>query len=284
MDILEALDPMATTLANDESKWQSTVQRWMRLFNFTHADAEKAIQLHRQSRDSDISIAPDRWKRIHREKPKTNAEHDAESYQYWLNIQRPALPKDTQYLLKLDKFVGTVERVREVAKIHYNPPTIQRPDGSAGFCILDAHSMEELLWHLKGHNVKFTPVLHKSAEELVTESELAALNNPVDAYPLWFFFLADKADKHRLRSLFSGEILVFQKAWAFTPKDKTGPFDFIGPTDQDEQIEGLAMLVRSSGVEEELLRHEPTSSEVVRCSILLEDGEIRHGKRFSYGA
>lgn len=302
---------MALNVTHDSSESAShpsdaAIQRWQKLFHYSHCDAITAIENHRNNIVRN-HVSDALWDLVREQKEEEG--HDRESYEHELELERvrksktdfikPSAKVDNgRYLIKIDGPV-TAELLQTLAG---SPQalTIEKgngDDGDANFCIVNAVVKDALLGKIS--NINFRPTIVRLAEpaakDLSSTSRYPTLgldttlpqNRPCNAdekflpaqdqYPVWYFFygtLAGPAVLSRHLGLTSEPILWPASVRGGVLKTWAGKYRALIDGTETSVVEGHAFEVHSKEQDDALRAYETSKYEVVRCSIGIGHREI----------
>jgi hypothetical protein len=293
METLMALEGMAQTSATADSYFD--VDRWMKMFDYTAAQAEKAIEAHFQNL-SRIIISNDQWNIM-----RNNTEiqgHDQESYAHYLEHyamspprhQQPKTPptsgakrrKSKQYLFKLIEGLTAVD-IQVIARLLQPPRTAVDETDESTFAVVDVPTRAALEKALPPGLV-FAPLPTPAEKDLsdfsiaptlgidatLPHHRIGTASRPrQDEYPVPYFFYGTLADPDRLiRLLNLNNTPTLCPAAVRRCKTKNwGPYFALVDGTEKDCIQGWVYVVQNAEHEDELRRYESSNYEVVRCEI-----------------
>ncbi|PVH94827.1 hypothetical protein DM02DRAFT_180227 [Periconia macrospinosa] len=316
MDLLHALEDMANaSMAQAENKYQAAdVDRWARLFNLTHDEAQEAIDSH-FSNLSRIQITETQWC-ILRESGGIS-EHDKESYSYFLShsqqpskkpLQSPGqniqagrhTKRKTEYIFKLTAPFETAGKIQQTAQLPSPPRLLVDQDtGEECFAVVDGPT-RSVLEGLVTHTTWLTfAVLKKPAEKDLSSYSIApalgvdatlphhrgSCHHPRQSeYPVPYFFYGTLADSEVLTRLLGlQDEPVFRRAKVRGGKLGMwgGKYRALVDGEEKDEVDGWMYVVESEEQEDYLRHYEGGNYEVVRCDIIIGD-EVSRGLTFRF--
>lgn len=257
MDLLSVLEGMASNVAeeaDEESKpSEESISRWQMLFGYSHLEAIEQIKT--QNRDyTRQPLSDDHWNLVRSTMEAKGFDRGA--YEHWLKLGRPSNGlhqgkgdidassplSDDLFLVKLEGYLSTPQRLQEVAKLTEKPHTdVGISDhGDTLFCRIDRNvrrSVEKwAVMQTPKFNPAFIPVnlakkdlspdslyptlgldstlpqyrVSASIRKLGANVSQSAFSRelpfcPVlpDECPVWYFFYGTLAEPDRLTSVLS---------------------------------------------------------------------------------
>ncbi|KAH0444747.1 poly polymerase [Colletotrichum camelliae] len=314
VDILAELEVMAS-LALDQPKdaepLPADVQRWQRLFGYTHDEAVSKIKRHRSNLTRTV-IDSSQWENIRVMMERLG--YDKETFEY--TYHRPDIEMEVppemshhaanllkfgsaKYLVKLEPPIDSPESIRCLGLMP-NAPEVFRAtneDGyTADFCPIGEKAKFLILQHFRQIKSTFQPTIirYNVAEKDLSKTSIhptlgcdatlpqnratgdddERLLPAQDQYPVWYFFYGKLADADVLRELLGGEA-DYRKASIKGGVLKTwgGKYKALvnAPDGKAPRVKGKAFLVMDKELEDALRTYETDKYEVTRCLIEMAD-------------
>ncbi|KAI4595463.1 hypothetical protein KJ359_006809 [Pestalotiopsis sp. 9143b] len=322
--IQEALELMVqgqATIYQDSTPESDTVERWAKLFSYTHTEAQDKIQQSRNDLNR-TTITIGHWDMIRDQKEAEG--HDKESYEHYLDISKQARqisrhtsslptmilakPKPARFLLKLDGPLSDITIIQQAANLSRLPKLRKGTDDSGHpvrFCEIDSLARDQITAFAQQNTLSYnfaTNILpDRTAEKnlspdslhptLGVESTLpqfrgADASPHNDEYPVWYFFYGTLADPDILTAQTGVEEPRLIPAHISGGVLKTWGGKYNALVDQrgygkESKVAGHAFCVESEKVETGLRVYETNKYEVVRCTIEME-GRRRKGLTFRF--
>ncbi|KAK2759405.1 hypothetical protein FQN54_002883 [Arachnomyces sp. PD_36] len=332
MDLLAELESMAVNVVDDidDEPEIETIKRWQTLFQYSYTEAIDHIKKN-YCNLSRPKVSDEHWALVRSKKEIEGYDRDA--YEYSLTLEQTkkhaagpenaatatAKPTEAQkrakYLLKLEGFLNSAEKIREVGSLMSTPSVISgtsdsETDGSEDtgfFCHINYVEKQAIVNGLSDLNVDFRPTFIKisKAEKALSSTSiyptlgidstlpqhrLAGINTPrptQDEYPVWYFFygtLADSTFLLKLLSLSEKPELRPASVEMGTIGTWAGKYRALIDAASHNRVDGFAYLVNSCEHEEILQYYETEKYEVVRCLIRMSDNlsEVINGLTFRF--
>jgi hypothetical protein len=305
MDLLAALESMAELSINTADAYISAnTGRWMKLFNLTQEQAERAIEAH-LSNLSRRTVSNEQWALLSGTPEARN--HDQESYAYHIsNLSKTKKKKmvpnpQKKYLLKLEYPLDTIEKLCEAVNLLQKPETAVDEEGTSVFAIIDATTRAAIEARFQSFDLTFVDISRRPAEKALSASSIAptlgtdatlpqhridSTPEPAqDQYPVPYFFYGMLADGPKLAAL-----LDLDKSPTFEPavlrRGKLRAWrQYRALVDGEERdtVDGWMYVVRNREDEDALRNYEGGNYEVIRCEILVgERAEMVEGLTFRF--
>jgi hypothetical protein len=306
MDMLIALENMAQTSATADS--YADVDRWMQLFGYSAAQAEKAIEMHFQDL-SRIIVSDDYWNMV---RNTTDAQgHDRESYAHYLmhhasspsTLQQPSRTSSNtkkktaeQYLVEIVEGL-TAADIQAIAGLSQPPKVVTNDSGDNKSAIVDASTMVALEKSPPQgffsiplpapaakdlSDMSIAPTL--GVEATLPQHRICNAPSPLQSeYPVSYFFYGTLAEPDRLSRLLDLDYEPSLRAAAISrgKKRKWGNYYALVDGMEQDKTEGWLYEMLNKEQEDELRRYESSNYEVVRCEIKVGE-EVVHGLTFRF--
>lgn len=229
------------------------------------------------------------------------------------------LSSDEEYLFKLGGKITTAAQLQQIACLDTTPVvhtgvSTEEDHTTAQFCIVNSSAREKVVdWSAKQKQPRPDFILVSIAPKAFSNHSMAPMLGKVttlpqnrmndsshppkpqqDEYPVWYFFYGTLQDPEKLRSIFGGspdESYALRQAklsggklteWGNKYKALIDAPATLCESSGEGIVDGKAFLVRTKDHEDALRLYETKAYEVVRCTIVFEDGGDVAGCTFRY--
>ncbi|KAL8727275.1 MAG: hypothetical protein Q9166_006156 [cf. Caloplaca sp. 2 TL-2023] len=312
MDLLNELENLASEAVRyDEKPTTEQVNRWQKLFGYTEAEALEQINAHRLDLNH-RKISDEQWDLIQVDKEAEG--YDREAYEHKLQLliatgtQQPVISEDTDtFIFKLGGPLQNLENLKSAIGSQTRILEGSNEDGGALFVKVNGATKRKIEQWLVSHefrdyqprfirlsmarkdlsNDSLYPTLgvestlpHCRAQH---QSEIVMQND----YPVWYFFYGTlgQADLIKLQDLLDLEYLPeLRPATVEGGRVEMwgGKYRALVDGPPESVVQGWAYEVETFEHEEALRCYETENYEVVRCVIIVGDGQRIGGLTFRF--
>ena len=299
---------------------EDEIARWQILFAYTYSEALE--QIRSQKNDySRRKVSDDLWDLVQSQMEAQGYSREAYEHKLrtggpsndqQITTGDSTSQASTSYLILLKDVLSTPEKVQAAAELSEPPQAVQASSETtddAVFCRIDGDIKQAIERWLSQQRSTFRPTfvrLSKARKSLAAtsvhptlgiESTLpqhrlslsqASVSPLQDDFPVWYFFygtLADSSFLTRLLSLPESEPQAFLIPAVIAGgvlKSWQGQYKALVDGASTDYVHGSAYLVSTREREEALLLYETENYEVVRCTIVIDNGSVVQGLTFRF--